>query len=268
MHVTIFFVRSFAYHPGTRSVAVLSLAGAHERCSQVTWYKRIVSSLQTHAMINACQVLCCVQPCNCKAEDFYCEYGYEKTTSNSKCEKMDGADSAPVCQAIEIEAYKQSKSNMRLAHGEVCPNLGDFIPDTDGNVRSYLTLLLFAVSCAASEMMHPSQHVNRDIRHTRVAFKFEGVLSFRSCAELSEYNKTHTCKVDCRATWPSTNGVKPTLTGMPKAERSAREVTGGCGFSVSSWCASAALQPSSMAHLPCRTLARQCLREVSAWRCG
>lgn len=42
---------------------------------------------------------------------------------------------APKCEAIEVEAYKPSVSNLRLAHNQVCPNLEKFIPDTDGNVR-------------------------------------------------------------------------------------------------------------------------------------
>jgi hypothetical protein len=29
-----------------------------------------------------------VQMCDCKAEDFYCEYGYEKKGSNSQCTDM------------------------------------------------------------------------------------------------------------------------------------------------------------------------------------
>jgi hypothetical protein len=29
-----------------------------------------------------------VQMCDCKAEDFYCEYGYEKRGSNSQCTLM------------------------------------------------------------------------------------------------------------------------------------------------------------------------------------
>jgi hypothetical protein len=43
----------------------------------------------------------------------------------------------PRCEAIEIEAYKPSASNLRLAHNQICPNLATFIPDTDGRVRTY-----------------------------------------------------------------------------------------------------------------------------------
>ena len=78
-----------------------------------------------------------LQSCDCSKEDFYCEYGYEKLGSNSKCTEMQGSDAAPACVAIEAEAYQPSKENIRLAHGEECPNLKDFIPDTDGNVRSF-----------------------------------------------------------------------------------------------------------------------------------
>lgn len=70
-------------------------------------------------------------------EDLYCEYGYEKYNTNSKCTLMsERGDSPPKCHAIENGAYKVSEKHMRLAHGETCPNINTFIPDTDGNVRS------------------------------------------------------------------------------------------------------------------------------------
>jgi Sortilin, neurotensin receptor 3, C-terminal len=93
-----------------------------------------------------------VQACDCKKEDFYCEYGYEKKIgSNSECEPMIGGDAAPVCTAIAVEAYKPSASHLRLAHGETCPNVGMFIKDTDGNVRAPPRLVQACCACAEAD---------------------------------------------------------------------------------------------------------------------
>jgi hypothetical protein len=58
----------------------------------------------------------------------------------------------PTCEAIQIEAYKPSTSNLRLAHNQMCPNLATFIPDTDGRVRtrSFSTLLQISLLCKIS----------------------------------------------------------------------------------------------------------------------
>lgn len=72
-----------------------------------------------------------VEECDCHLEDFYCEYGYEKFKSNTECVDL-VSGSAPKCAAIEEKRYQPSKTHLRLAHHEQCPNLKDFIPDTDG----------------------------------------------------------------------------------------------------------------------------------------
>lgn len=45
---------------------------------------------------------------------------------------------APECEAIKVEAYKPSNSNLRLAHNQKCRNIKNFITDTDGNVRLHI----------------------------------------------------------------------------------------------------------------------------------
>jgi sortilin len=72
-----------------------------------------------------------VEKCDCKKEDLYCEYGYEKANSNSMCTAM--RTTPPKCVAIEKGVYKPSSSHFRTAHGEVCRNLPALMGDTDGN---------------------------------------------------------------------------------------------------------------------------------------
>ena len=74
-----------------------------------------------------------VQACSCKKEDFHCEYGYEKKT-NSDCKPM-AVGNVPHCKAIKHDKYVASETHLRLGHGMTCPNLDQFIPDTNGNVR-------------------------------------------------------------------------------------------------------------------------------------
>eukprot|EP00892_Ulva_mutabilis_P002708 jgi/Ulvmu1/12438/UM009_0090.1 len=71
------------------------------------------------------------EECNCEKQDLHCEYGFEKQT-NSGCKPM-SLSKVPECKAITDDAYKPSKTHLRLGHGMTCPNLKSFIPDTNGN---------------------------------------------------------------------------------------------------------------------------------------
>ena len=71
------------------------------------------------------------EACKCTVKDVECEFGYKRAT-NDTCIAMQDVDIESACPRLLESSYKTSTSHFRLVHDNMCSQINNVIPDTNG----------------------------------------------------------------------------------------------------------------------------------------